>query len=244
MGHWGLARQGAHERNHATHGGRTAMTAADERVPRALRRPTGDRTVEPGTRRAPARPGRFVDASYSRVDGERRYKVYLPSGYTGAPMPLVVMLHGGTQGAEDFAAGTSMNTLADRATFIVAYPEQPASANQMRYWNWFQPEHQRRGGGEPAIIAGITRDVLGTYAVDADQVSVAGFSAGGAMAVVMAATHPDLYAAAGVHSGLAYASANDIGSAFTVMKQGPSRVARLPGVAIPLIVFPGDRDQT
>ncbi len=198
--------------------------------------------AEPMYARVPA--GRFLDGSASRARGGLRYKLYLPSGYTGAPLPLVVMLHGGTQRTDDFAAGTRMNTVADQAAFLVAYPEQSTSANSMRYWNWFQADNQRRGGGEPAVIAGITGDVIRDYAVDAGQVYVAGFSAGGAMAAVMAATYPDVYAAAGVHSGLAYGVAHDVASAFTAMKQGPSREVRLPGKAIPLIVFHGDRDQT
>jgi poly(hydroxyalkanoate) depolymerase family esterase len=196
--------------------------------------------------------GSFTQSSFTNEYGTRDYRLYVPSAYEDQRVPLIVMLHGCRQDAEDFAAGTRMNVLADRETFFVLYPEQGSAAHPLNCWNWFEPPDQERDKGEPSIIAGITEKVIAEHNIDADRVYVAGMSAGGAMTTIMVAAYPDLYAAIGVHSGLEYKAADDSVTALKVQKTGgpdPNQQghnaflsARPETRVLPTIVFHGEKD--
>jgi poly(hydroxyalkanoate) depolymerase family esterase len=188
----------------------------------------------------PAAPGEFVDGSYTCAAGTRRYKLYVPTKPASPQPPMVVMLHGCTQNAGDFATGTGMNAVAEREGCLVLYPEQDRGANPNACWNWFEPGHQAKDDGEPAIIAGMARHVVAERGADPARVFAAGLSAGGAMAAILGAAYPDVFAAVGVHSGLPAGCAKDMISGLHAMKQ-PRRAAGLRQ-AVPVIVFHGDGD--
>jgi poly(hydroxyalkanoate) depolymerase family esterase len=189
---------------------------------------------------------RFIEGTYSNAAGSRAYKLFIPSRYQERPLPLVVMLHGCTQSPDDFAAGTRMNFIAEEQNCFVVYPAQHRQANQAKCWNWFRTADQQRGRGEPSLIAGITRQIMHGYAVDRNRVYVGGLSAGAAAAAVMGATYNDLYAAIGIHSGLACGIATDLPSAFVAMRQGGPDDKMILGdqPPVPTIVFHGDQDTT
>lgn len=190
--------------------------------------------------------GQFLDRTISNEAGSRDYKVYIPAGYRGEPLPLLVMLHGCGQGPDDFALGTGMNARADAERLMVVYPAQSSAANNARCWNWFNHHDQQRDSGEPSLIIGIVEAVSADYAIDPARIYAAGLSAGGAAAAILAAAYPDLFAAVAIHSGLPYGAARTIPSAFMVMQRGaePNTALMEGRRRVPTIVFHGDQDTT
>lgn len=222
-----------------------------EPAPVSAEPPVPDSLVAGAPARARARPARFTAHEFTFAGEVYDYRLYLPSlpastvVSDATPLPLVVLLHGCKQDAADFAQGTAMNALAERDKCMVLYPEQQSKANSMRCWNWFETAHQVRDTGEPGMIAALTRKVIGQHHADPARVYVAGLSAGGAMAAVVAGLYPELFAAVGVHSGLPSGAATDVMSAFSAMRRGARQSPAGPSESvIPTIVFHGKADRT
>ncbi|MBT9510781.1 MAG: PHB depolymerase family esterase [Acidovorax sp.] len=235
---------------------RSAEHTTPQEAPPTLPASTGHTTPPP-----PAEPAGSFTRIATRAHPEARhgpdhYHLYVPPGASaGRPMPLVLMLHGCTQDPVDFATGTGMNAAAAPANALVLYPEQPHSANPNGCWNWFRPEDQHRGRGEPALLVAMVHEVMARHPVDTQRVYVAGLSAGGAMAALLGREYPDVFAAVGVHSGLQAGAAHSVMGALSAMKTGakpgpathpaathPDAPPALPPP--PLIVFHGDADTT
>lgn len=207
---------------------------------RPASRAPGSRMPLPHQPDAPT-SGRFVAGVHADASGRREYKLYIPPGAGGRPLPLIVMLHGCTQDPDDFAAGTAMNEAAYAQGFFVLYPAQSLQINPQRCWNWFKHNHQSRGHGEPSLIVGMARETMHRYAIDGERIYVAGLSAGGAMAAILGDTYPDVFAAVGVHSGLPTGAAMDLKSALAAMQSGATP-PRQAASGMPTIVFHGDAD--
>ena len=202
------------------------------------------RPVPPAPAVKPGPSGQFISGSHAEAGDMREYKLYIPPASFNEPLPLVLMLHGCTQDPDDFATGTGMNEEALKRGFYVLYPAQTQHANSSRCWNWFKHNHQARGRGEPALLAGMTRDVMKRYNIDPQRVYVAGLSAGGAMAAILGDAYPDLFAAVGVHSGLATGSATNLPAALGAMQSGGAALPARTVASPPTIVFHGDQDTT
>lgn len=190
-----------------------------------------------------AAPGAaFLRLTHQGAEGSRDYRLYVPANRPDGLLPLIVMLHGCTQSPEDFALGTGMNALAEEFGCLIAYPAQAMGANAQKCWNWFRPEDQARGSGEPALIAGLTQEIQRSYPADPARSYIAGLSAGGAAAAVVGAAYPDIFAAVGIHSGLPAQGARDIATAFAAMRSGTTAAPHR--MALPTIVFHGLADGT
>lgn len=196
-------------------------------------------------RPAHARAPGFARHRFAWEGHSHHYRLFVPDG-PACPPPLVVMLHGCKQDAADFARGTGMNRLAQAHGCLVLYPEQTAKANRLRCWNWFDRAHQGHAG-EPAMIAALARQVAQQHGADPQRIYIAGLSAGGAMAAVVAALYPAQFAALGVHSGLPAGAASNLISAFAAMRRGSPHARALAGphaAPMPTLVFHGSADDT
>jgi poly(hydroxyalkanoate) depolymerase family esterase len=229
--------------------GSLGAVLAQLRAARAALAASGFPTPAQGRAAAPAVPeaAPFLARTHVGPAGALDYRLYLPSGRADRPAGLILMLHGCSQDPEDFAAGTGMNAIAERHGLAVAYPAQAAGHNASGCWNWFRPGDQRRGAGEPAVLAALAGALAKELGLRREAVFVAGLSAGGAMSAILADVYPDVFAAAGVHSGLVRGAAGNVLSAMTAMRSGATntphkvRARRKP---VRRIVFHGDADTT
>ena len=206
--------------------------------------PMADTVADPRSHPRATVPASFTQHAILAGTHSYSYRLFIPSEAGAATArPIVVMLHGCKQNAEDFARGTAMNAIAEHEKFIVVYPEQIRQANSMGCWNWFEPQHQQRNQGEPAMIAALVAKLVAEHGGDASRIYIAGLSAGGAMAALVGQLYPEIFAAVGVHSGLAPSVAHDVASAFSAMRRGPGARPTRP-ITLPLIVFQGSADKT
>lgn len=250
---WALAANDLVQRTLAQHGlvsplaqggetHRVDLSALDGMLPKAA-----CATTRSGLSQAPIPTGAlFQDDIFTCAAGSRRYRAYIPASAANGASGVVMMLHGCSQTPEDFATGTGMNALADRDGFVVIYPAQSRGDNAQSCWNWFSRGDQRRGGGEPAILAALAQKVCADHGVTRDRTFVAGLSAGAAMAVILGETYPDVFAAIGAHSGLPVGSAKDVPSAFAAMAGKPlnSPDPVRTGRRVRTILFHGSADRT
>jgi poly(hydroxyalkanoate) depolymerase family esterase len=189
--------------------------------------------------------GQLTHHTYTQPGGlTRDYFLYTPAGLS-AGRPVVMFLHGCNETVTEGITASHFNAVADSEKFAVVYPEQvrPASGsapfvdgNGLGCWNWFLPEDQDRGTGEPAVLAGIATDVTRTLHADRHRVYVEGVSAGADMSVILAATYPDVFAAAASLAGCSYRTCGDGSGQLTYDAMGAH--ARL----VPLLVENGTAD--
>ncbi len=219
-------------------------------VPQATPDLAAEPAAKPKRNAKPAAAGKqpkgalFQEDTHSCAAGSRRYLSYLPASRTEGVQGMIVLLHGCTQTPEDFATGTAMNALAEEHRLIIVYPHQSRGENAQSCWNWFRRGDQRRGMGEPAILADLATSLAAQHAVPKGRSFAAGLSAGGAMAVILGETYPEVFTAIGVHSGLPAGSAKDVSSAFAAMAGNAPPRSIAPGPVVRTIVFHGTADAT
>lgn len=208
----------------------------------------GGRAVQKARDVSPRIPSgaQYLTRLHRSPKGSRTYKIYLPASQPKRPNGMILMLHGCGQSPDDFAVGTHMNALAEKHGLAIAYPAQSSGHNALSCWNWFKPGNQVRGAGEPAMLASLTRRLMKEFGLGRDSTFVAGLSAGGAMAAILADVYPDIFSAAGVHSGQARGAAHDVRSAMSAMQSGADAAGIAPATSDPVrrIVFHGDSDST
>ena len=196
--------------------------------------------------------GEFLPGRVLGPRGVRRYRLYLPPGArAGAPMPLLVMLHGCDQDAVSFAASTRMNRVAEKERFAVLYPEQDRLSNLHGCWHWFDLDSGRAQAEATSVLQAIDR-VCSAHPVDASAVAIAGLSAGASLAALLAVAHPTRFCAVALHSGVPPGAAHSPAGALRAMR-GRARSVPVPVPASaagagaaprwpPLLVLHGTRD--
>lgn len=213
-------------------------------------------------------PGKWLSSYYSTLTDSAalparrmRYYLYLPSRFPLRSVParseadrwpLIVMLHGCEQSAEDFANGTRMNALAEQKGYAVLYPQQSIRSHPTRCWKWYDKATQS-GGGDASLIVGTIEKILARYPIDKTRIYICGLSAGAAMAHIVALNHPDLIAAVGIHSGPLFGAGHNPVLAYGVMQHGAAARAdsaieeilqKLPAFpAMPTILIQGENDR-
>ena len=180
-----------------------------------------------GVSEAPPKVLRQI-ASFGDNPGELKMLAHVPEPLPHHPA-LVVVLHGCTQTAEGYADGAGWLELSDRYGFALLCPQQCRTNNLNLCFNWFQPTDCKRGQGEAASIRQMILHMLDAYGLDPQRVFVTGQSAGGAMANVMLATYPEVFAAGAIVAGLPYGAASNMAEAFAAMKGSPGRSAQAWG---------------
>jgi poly(hydroxyalkanoate) depolymerase family esterase len=199
---------------------------------------------------APAR----AEIRIGEVDGYR-YRLFVPDSEAPVPArPLVVVLHGCQQSSEDMARLSRFDALAASRGFVALYPQTgPSLTNPYGCWRWWAPENQVRAGGEPQIIVRMVSEAMAAAGVDPQRVYAVGLSSGGAMSAILGALFPEIFAAVGVHSGMAYGAASTATCALRAQSEGAVAAESRATIAynaqgprhrpMPLIVVQGSEDE-